>query len=269
MEFKARIPKEGINVTEEHPLKEASILIVGLTMVFAAIAVLLIFFVDLVVPLIPAKAEAETLGAWIPDDIDLLEGEDQVVLQQLVDRLAEHWPENPYNFRIGVFDGGAPNALALPGGLILVTSELLDELESENELALVLGHEIGHYRNRDHLRMLGRGVVLSLLMTVALGNGNGLDLGNHVSELALNTFGREQESQADRFGLSLVHAEYGHVNGSWRFFERLAEQESEADRLASYLTTHPASANRSDEIKDLASSQGWSIIGPLTPWEGD
>ena len=267
MEFQPRAPREGINVSNEHPLKEFSVLVLGLAGVFALVVVVVVFFVDLAVPLIPAEAEAEALGSWIPEGLDLQFGDEAEALQDLTRRLAAHWPECPYEFRVGVFPSEDPNAMALPGGLILVSTELLEGAESENELAAVLGHEIGHFQQRDHLRLFGRGAVLQLLMMVTLGQGGGLTLGSHVSGLTLNSFGREQEIQADSFGLSLVQAEYGHVNGSWRFFERLGAEDTQIDRLATYLATHPASADRSERLRRLAMERGWSLEGPLTPWD--
>ncbi|MCH9650668.1 MAG: M48 family metallopeptidase [Deltaproteobacteria bacterium] len=268
MEFQPRAPREGINVSHEHPLKEASILIVGLTMVIGIAAVVLVFFVDLVVTVIPAEAEARALSSWIPDNLDLLSGEKQERVEQLVDRLASHWPECPYTFRVGVFGADQPNALALPGGLILVTTKLLEDVESENELALVLGHEIGHYRDRDHIKIFGRSFALSLLLAVTLGRSSqGLELGTQVTGLAVNSFSREQESKADQVGLALVQAEYGHVADSWKFFERMAAEENDLTRLTTYLSTHPASGDRSQRIRQIAEENGWPLEGPITPWQ--
>ncbi len=267
MKFQPRAPREGINVSDEHPLKEFSVLVVGLAVAFALVAVVVVFFVDLAVPLIPAEAEAKALSSWIPDGLELKSGEEAEALQDLTRRLAAHWPDCPYQFRTGVFPSDDPNAMALPGGLILVSTALLKGIESENELAAVLGHEIGHFQQRDHLRLFGRGVVLQVLMAVTLGQGGGLTLGDYVSSLTLNSFGREQEIQADSFGLSLVQAEYGHVNGSWRFFDRLGAEDTRIDRLATYLATHPASADRSERLRRLAVEKGWSLEGPLTDWD--
>lgn len=270
MEFKPRAPREGINVSAEHPLKEASILIVGLAAVIAVIAVVSIFFVDLVVALIPPEAEARALSSWIPDDLDLLDGEQQERVEELVQRLSTHWPENPYRFRVGVFGDDEPNALALPGGLILVTTALLETVGSENELALVLGHEIGHFHDRDHLKLLGRGFALNLLLTVALGrSGQGLSVGTQVSSLAVNSFSREQEVKADRFGLSLVQAEYGHVADSWKFFARMGVEDNELTRLTTYISTHPASGDRSQRLKEIARQNRWPLEGPVSPWQSE
>ena len=268
MEFKPRAPREGINVSAEHPLKEASILIIGLAVVTAVIAVVLIFSVDLVVALIPPEAEAKTLSSWIPANLDLLDGDQQEQVERLVLRLASHWPNNPYRFRVGVFGADEPNALALPGGLILVTTALLETVDSENELALVLGHEIGHFHDRDHLKIFGRAFALRLLLTVTLGRSSqGLMVGTQVSSLAVNSFSREQEGRADHFGLSLVQAEYGHVADSWKFFARMGAEENELSRLTTYLSTHPASGDRSQRLQELAKRNGWPLEGPISPWQ--
>ena len=120
--------------------------------------------------------------------------------------------------------------MALPGGLIVVTQGLLDQVESENELAFVLGHELGHFRNRDHLRALGRGVVISLFFAVVTGN-DVAGLGIKATDLTLRGFSREQETRADEFGLAIVHAEYGHVNQASRLFERWDEENGAAPCL--------------------------------------
>ena len=75
------------------------------------------------------------------------------------------------------------------------------------------------------------------------------DLVTLSSELTGRSFSREQESRADAFGLSLVVAEFGHVNGATDFFEKLPAPEGAIERsLSTYLATHPISdaARRSD-----------------------
>ena len=73
-------------------------------------------------------------------------------LQTLLDRVALHWPESPYAFHAVVWEASQPNAFALPGGWVAVTTGLLEGAGSENELAFVLGHELGHFRG--HVRPL-------------------------------------------------------------------------------------------------------------------
>jgi Zn-dependent protease with chaperone function len=147
--------------------------------------------------------------------------------------------------------------------LIIVTQGLLDQVESENELAFVLGHELGHYRNRDHIRALGRGVVLSLFFTVATGS-DVAGLGLKVSDLALRGFSRKQELRADEFALAIVYTQYGHVNEAWRLFERWDEEDASVLDLVTYLSTHPQAGDRVESLKTLAISEGWPMQGRVT-----
>lgn len=270
MEFVPRAPKEGINVSPTHPLKEAATLVLGLGAILAVVFLLIGWSVDLVVLLIPPEAEARAFRSLELDLAALSEEFDdqgrQAELRRLLDRLVAHWPDTPYDFQVGIVPSDEPNALAVPGGYILVTTALLDEIESQNELAFVLGHELGHFRHRDHLRRLGRGMLYGLALSVIGLGGSVADLSTLVSELTGRGFDREQERDADRFGLELMHAEYGHVASSWRFFERLAEESPELEAMVTYLSTHPPSAERVAELKEFARLQGWSLAGPVHPF---
>jgi len=154
-----------------------------------------------------------------------------------------------------------------------VTSGLLAQVASENELALVLGHELGHYRARDHLRGLGRGLATSLVLG-ALGSSGELvaGLGAFAGGVAQRGFDRRQESAADAFGLALVQAEYGHVAGAGDFFARLSRDQeprgapNAGRRLAGYFDTHPMHENRAAALAAEAAAHGWPTEGRLTPW---
>ena len=266
MKFEPRAPKEGVNVSDQHPLEEAFTLIAGLAALLTLGVIVIVFFVDLLVLFVSPRTEA-----WLFQDLvvqDLLpadyDSEQAAALQALVDRLSGHWEGNPYELRAGIIDSDQANALALPGGVILVTSKLLDQAQSENELAFVVGHEIGHFSNRDHLRQLGRAAVLGLIMATVIGNDAGL-LGNSVIELTARSFSRDQESEADLVGLQLLYKEYGHVSEAGRFFERGSDSGEMLDDLDSYLATHPASEDRVADIKEAAEENAWPQTGPVTP----
>jgi Zn-dependent protease with chaperone function len=266
MRFVAKQPKEGINVSDTHPLVEASALVVGLGAIFVAIALALIFLVEVSLYFVSAEDEAEFFDGWLPDDLVTVSHTDQRLLetQLLVDRLVRHWPETPYQFRVEIDDSQQSNAMALPGGLIIVTQGLLDQVESENELAFVLGHELGHFNNRDHLRALGRGVVLSVFLAVTTGS-DVAGVGIKAADLTLRGFSRGQETKADEFGLDIVNSEYGHVNEAWRLFERWDVEDNSFMDLVTYLSTHPDTGDRVVDIKRHAEKEGWQMDGEITP----
>lgn len=266
MRFVARQSKEGINVSDTHPLVEAGTLFVGLTAIFVIIALALVFMIEIALWFVSAEDEAKLFDGWLPADLVTVAPGDKRLLetQKLVDRLVRHWPESPYQFRVEIDDSEQANAMAFPGGLIVVTRGLLDQVESENELAFVLGHELGHFRNRDHLRALGRGAVLSVFFAAATGS-DVTGIGIKVADLTLRGFGRKQETRADEFGMLVVNAEYGHVNETWRLFERWDIEDNSFTNLVTYLSTHPETGHRIVDMKRYAEKMGWRMDGKVTP----
>ncbi|MBT8092627.1 MAG: M48 family metallopeptidase [Gammaproteobacteria bacterium] len=257
--------REGINVSDVHPLADASALIVGLTAIAVAIALALIFLIEVALYFVPTETEARLFSSWLPEDLTAISPVDDRLYesQQLLDRLTEHWAEAPFVFRVEVEDSDAANAMALPGGLIIVTRGLLDDVDSENELAFVLGHELGHYKNRDHLRALGRGIVLALFFRVITGN-DVAGIGINVADITLRSFSRKQESRADEFALAVVNAEYGHVEEAWRLFQRWDSEGTSFDGGIPYLSTHPRPGDRVLSMQELADREGWSRQGAVT-----
>ena len=112
----------------------------------------------------------------------------------------------------------------------------------------MLGHELGHFDHRDHLRGLGN----ALLIRASLGFFVG-DLGvfqipvsNSIEAIANAKYSQSQETQADAFGLTLLNKTYGHVAGATDFFVKLSKEEK---KNLSFLSTHPTSKKRIKELK--------------------
>jgi len=268
MEYRPRIPDESVNVTPTHPLRELLLLVAGVSAAVVVFAVVVGFAIDVLVARIPPRIETRLFGALF-DSEDALGTKDPRLepTRALLARMAGHWPESPDPLRLGIAADDAPNAYALPGGTIMVTRGLLEQVESENDLAFVLAHELGHFRHRDHLRGLGRGLVLNLTLSAVLGRSAGQALPVLVSQLTQTGFSRENESNADGFALALVAAEYGHVAGADQFFLRTRDPGRFRidDRFGSYFATHPLSDDRIDAVREAAEAAGWSRIGELTP----
>ena len=254
-----------MNVSPVHPLGEAATLVAGIALVVLPLALAVWAAVEIGVRFLPAGLEARWFADLAPDAA--LGGDPRrEMVEALVGRLARHWEGNPYAFRAGVLPEDAPNAFALPGGVIVVTSGLLDGVGSENELAFVLGHELGHFRHRDHLRALGRQTFLAVVWAALATGGVGSTLPQTVSSLAERGFSRDQERAADAFGLALLHAEYGHVAGAGGFFTRLPDAEGGVGaRLSSWVATHPMSAERLDALHDTARAAVYAEEGTQTP----
>ena len=265
MRFVPRQPREGINVSKTHPLTEAGLLVAGLSAMVIAVVLFLVFLLEIVLIFVPPETEVDIFSSFMPNDLVSVEPDDPRLAEtrQLLERLASRIETQSLDVRLAVTDSDEPNAMAFPGGLIVVTTALLDAAESENELAFVLGHELGHFNNRDHLRRLGRGALVAIVFAAVTGGESGSSFSLTIAQLAQLSFDREQESDADEFGLQLVQSEYGHVAESWRFFERL-EQGEAAEALA-YLSTHPSAGSRISDLRTMAAENGWPVEGRVTP----
>lgn len=268
MSFDPRLPRDDVNVSPTHPLVEASWLLVAAAVAGLMLAVLAFGATEVVARWLPPGLEARLFGAlWSDVGAEAGAGETPraALARSVLARLAARWPENPYTFRLVVLDEPELNALALPGGTIAVTRGLLEVAESENELAFVLGHELGHFAARDHLRAIGRGLILAFVMRALVGAGAGeAAVPALASELASRGFARDQERDADAFALRLLAAEYGHVAGADAFFRRLPDADAGlAARAAGWLATHPVSESRIAALHALAAREHLSPTGPL------
>lgn len=169
--------------------------------------------------------------------------------------------DTPFTFR--VLDSPVVNAFALPGGFIYVTRGLLAYLENEAQLAVVLGHEIGHVLGRHSSEQAARAQLsqFGLLGAAVLGGVVG---GGQVAEGILNyggtglqllqlKYGRGAEREADQAGVAYAEfAGYDATEAS-RFFislQRLGEQSGQS--VPNFLSTHPDPGERAQTIPQLA-----------------
>ena len=269
------IPEE-INVAPVHPLANFGYLLTTVAIAVIAIHTGLGFMAEQLVSRIGPKTE-QTIGqVLLPAAASsplILQDKRTQYLEQL---LRSMQPMSHHHHRPAVtahlIDTPEINAAILPGGNVLITTGLLTTVESENELAFVLAHELGHFEARDPLRALGRSLIF-LFVASALGFGstgsNGastlVSLTSNLNELH---YSRQQESAADRYALSLIMKRYYHGGHSLDFFERLQAQETErvyTGYQPELLSTHPLTEKRIDHLKQLAVERGWSLQGNPKP----
>ena len=173
---------------------------------------------------------------------------------------------------VHVLNHELPNAGVLPGGQVIVTTGLLEAVDSENELAFVLAHELGHHEVRDPLRGLGRSLVfLSMASVLGLGtaqSGGLPDIVPLTGNLTALHYSRQQELAADQYALSAVVQKYQHGGHSLDFFERIQKLEAEMSYPGSNIelfSTHPVTADRLQTLQQYAASQKWPMEGDATP----
>ncbi|MEA5470562.1 M48 family metallopeptidase [Spirulina sp. 06S082] len=269
MTYKPKEITEEVNISKIHPLTNLAQLLGTVVGVSLAIYIALGLAVDAIVPRIPIETEKAIGDSSIASAYLLLGGtpieNDPRIshLQELLDSLQD--PEDKIPLTLHFLKSPIVNAAAIPGGHVLVTTAFLDEVKSENELAFVLAHELGHLRNRDGLRGLGRGLVLNLgwsLVFGTSGSGDSRVVGTVLNLSSLN-YSRSQESAADLSGLNAVIRRYGHGGHSLDLFKRLQEEETEL-KVTEYFYSHPLSETRVQKLEKNAEKNGWSMQGEKT-----
>ena len=176
------------------------------------------------------------------------EGPAVTALGEMMQRLTEQIPNNPYKFDVAVVKSDVVNAFALPGGYVVVFTGLMKKAESGEEVAGVLSHELNHVLQRHGLERILKSLGLLTVVAVVFGDQQGLvgmmkQLG---VELLTLKFGREQETEADLKGLQLLQRAKIDPSGMIRFFERLSEKDQ--GRME-WLSTHPMSTARAERLK--------------------
>lgn len=266
MKLTNRLPPEGINASEHNHLVELLYLLGGVAAAVVLLYVALGFVADAIVARISPQTEGRLARLLLPaSDALAPELRARRAPQQLLDRLVHAAPSLPYPIRVQIACDPAINALALPGGHIVLLQGLLERVRSENELALILAHELGHFHLRHHLRGLGRGLVwVSVMALLHLGTHYGSALIDGTGGLVAMRYSQEQEAAADRFGAELLAKVYGHVGGLSDFFLRMARERPEP-ALLGWFSTHPAATQRLARLRALVRQRGWRE-GPRQPW---
>ncbi len=236
-------------------LRETSVLVVGVIALMTVVYFSVGFFVELILPTISMQREKDWFAGWSAEEDFILSAEPDKLrvafAREVLDRLLEQDEAPPITFQLLVIDDADPNAFAVPGGRILVTTGLLEILgDDEIALAFVLGHELGHFEGRDHLRGIGRSIGRGLVMSLIFGGGGDV-IAVRTDQLLEAGHSRGQESAADQFGLQLVMSAYGSTEGSERLFQWLADQQQDPDWL-SMIESHPRADDRLENLRRWA-----------------
>jgi predicted Zn-dependent protease len=200
----------------------------------------------------------------------------QSYVAQLGARLAQFSPRQDVKYEFHAVDMEATNAFALPGGYVYVSRGLLTLANSEDELAGVIGHEIGHVAARHSAQrqtrgqLAGIGAAIATIGAAILGGG---ELAQSVGQIAqtgaqgwLASYSREQELQSDEIGQQLAaRAGYDPI-AIGNFLAALGREEelrTGEKRQATFLDSHPTSDERVRRAEQRAASLTASSAAPI------
>lgn len=155
-----------------------------------------------------------------------------------------------------VHDDKTINAFVTPGGYIFVYTGLIHYLETEDQLAGVLGHEIAHAERRHSIKNLNKRIGTSIALSILLGNSNTANLANALLGL---TFSRSSEREADNYSVMYLSDTPYQCNALAEFFDKMAKEGG--NKKAAWLSTHPASEDRVVNINKKAQKINCQTVG--------
>jgi predicted Zn-dependent protease len=164
---------------------------------------------------------------------------------------------SPYTFNFHVLaDANTVNAFAIPGGQIFITMGLLKRLKTEDQLAGVLGHEIGHVIGRHSAEQMAKQQLMQGLAgaaTVALSDPNSPTgtayISQYVASLLNLKYGRDDELESDEFGVKYM-LQTGYDPNALLDVMKVLEEASGGQRGVEFMSTHPSPANRNQRIRE-------------------
>ncbi|MEE9229552.1 MAG: M48 family metalloprotease [Acidobacteriota bacterium] len=171
-------------------------------------------------------------------------------------------PGLPWTFR--VLDDPIVNAFALPGGYIYITRGILAYLNSEAELATVLGHEIGHVTGKHSVNRISKSQLASFGMGVGMAVSSELRRFGGLAETSLGLlflkYSRDDEREADNLGLRYMDRARYDPGEMPKVFAMLGSVSGPEDggRIPSWLSTHPDPEDREARAKEGISRLGKS-----------
>lgn len=181
---------------------------------------------------------------------------------QVVEKSAAKSSPYPFEFHL-LRDQQTVNAFALPGGQVFITAALLERLDSEAQLAGVLGHEVGHVIGRhgaEHLakQQLGSALVNAVGIAASDRPGSGRQaaiLAQAVNQMVNLKYGREDELESDRLGFQFMTAAGYNPVGIVELMRILESARGNSGKQPEFMSTHPDPGNRIDQLINIINQE--------------
>ncbi|QDS85988.1 MULTISPECIES: M48 family metalloprotease [Rosistilla] len=181
----------------------------------------------------------------------------QRLLSGLDDYVRVKQGTNPFQFKFHLLkDPQTINAFALPGGQVFITAALYSRLQTEGQLAGVLGHEIGHVLSRHGAQRLAKQKLTSGLVGaagVAGGDISSAQLAQAIGQMLNMKYGRDDELESDRWGV-LLTAQAGYDPRAMLGVMQILDEASGSNGPPEMMSTHPKPANRQAYIQEVLRS---------------
>lgn len=179
----------------------------------------------------------------------------KALVEEVMRKLTAHTDRKDMAYQIYIMkDDENPNAFSIAGGQLYITTKMLEWIQSEDELAFILGHEIAHVDHKHSIRKVQKMKLGESLVNEYLGHEEYGTLVANLANIITSPFGQIDEYDADRAGAILAHkAGYSPRNGM-KFLDRLSEKES-YNYLEKIIRTHPYSKERAICLDSFISNE--------------
>jgi Zn-dependent protease with chaperone function len=238
---------------------------VAFTLASAAAVAVVLLSPQWLAPLIPSSVD-EKLGDALVGDFGgrfCSTPAGDAALKKLVASL----DANPDDLQVEVAKIDMVNAVALPGGKVILFDGLVKQARSPDEVAGVLAHEIGHVREKHVMQALLRQMGLAVVLGGIDGNSGAL-----VNNMLSMSYSRESEAEADAYSMKALGGANISPIGTASFFDRLSKMDGSANSgtsdngIAGYMSSHPLSRSRKDAF-EKSIVKGKNYKPALTPTE--
>ncbi|HJD86993.1 MAG TPA: M48 family metalloprotease [Empedobacter falsenii] len=169
---------------------------------------------------------------------------------KVVNNSDAHKTNYPFQFYV-LADNRTVNAFALPGGPIFITEALLTRLQSEDQLAGVLGHEVGHVIARHSAEQMSKQELsqgIAGAAGVAAGDVNSAYYAQVVANMVNMKYGRDDELESDDLGVRFM-IQAGYNPEALIGVMDILEEASGGSNVPEFQSTHPSPSNRREKIK--------------------
>jgi predicted Zn-dependent protease len=181
----------------------------------------------------------------------------------IVDRLKAAASPAKYEFEVYVAEDDMVNALAAPGGYIVIFRGLLNKTKRPEEAAAVLAHEMQHVIRRHSVRGLMRNMSIWLAMIVLTGGGDIASIAGTIGGLH---YQRADEDQADEEGIRMMNEARIDPRAMVSMLELLDKVSGDAPEVLKYVSSHPMTRDRIERMEKMAGELG-GITRPLLSGE--
>ncbi|OYQ36421.1 hypothetical protein CHU95_04100 [Niveispirillum lacus] len=183
-------------------------------------------------------------------------------------KLADRLPPVAGTTRLHIIDSDLPNAFALPGGHVSVTTALMDRADGPEAILGVLAHEMGHLHHGHSMERVMRYGLSSALISMVVGDIGGGALAVGVSQMVESEFSQDQERQADAYAIdALAQARVSPLPLA-RLFETIRTEHPEADgTLAEWMGSHPTLSERIATLQRAGGGQTAGAVLEAAEWQ--